>query len=202
MQTINLFPIEFFEFRNRDINNQQIIKVLDNLKGPIRNGSVLSYVKHVHKEPELSNLFSWFERCLEEIRVRLHYQCDKFEITSSWYNKALANSGMHQNYHKHVLSFFSGVYYLTEGSPTFFEDPVIQRSQGQIEVLRDNYQPFEKINAEPGKLVIFPSWVYHQTPPHIMDNDRYIISFNSLPTGNINPKSTIDSQCYISVKND
>jgi hypothetical protein len=76
-----------------------------------------------------------------------------------------------------------------------------QRSQGQIEVIRKNYQPFERFAAEPGKLLIFPSWVYHQAPPHMADFDRYIISFNSLPTGKINYSTGGDAQCFISIKN-
>lgn len=201
MKIINLFPIEFFEFQNSSINNQEIIKKLEDLPGLRKQGSVVSYLNPIHTNNEFKGLFDWINQCLEQIRVNLEYDCDQFEITNSWYNKAVAGRGMHQNYHKHTMSFFSGVYYLTEGSPTMFEDPVAQRSQAQIEILRKNYLPFENFEATPGKLLIFPSWIYHQTPPHIGSSDRVIISFNILPTGNINSAAGGgDSQCYISLK--
>lgn len=200
MNVVNLFPVEFFEFKNTSIDNQDIINKLDQLTGLVKHGSVVSYLKPIHKLKEFKDLFLWFDQCLNEIRVKLEYDCDKFEITNSWFNKALGGRGMHQNYHKHVMSFYSAVYYLTEGSPTVFEDPLTQRMQGQIEVLRSNYQPYEHFIAEPGKLLIFPSWVYHQTQPHMHNFDRYVISFNSLPTGKINSATGGDSQCYISIK--
>lgn len=199
MKSIDLFPIEFFEFQNVEISSEQIISNLKNLNSPIKNSNNLSFTKNIHELPEFSNLFSWIDLCLEDIRISKNYRCDKFQITTSWYNKSDAGRGMHQNYHKHTMSFFSGVYYLTSGSPTIFEDPVYQRVNAQIEVLRHNYIPFESVNAEPGKLIIFPSWMYHQSPPHIEDFDRWIISFNVLPTGRINA-GCHDASCFISIK--
>lgn len=201
MKTLNLFPIEFFEFVNTNIDNQLLINKLEELKGYRKQGSVVSYLDSIHDKEEFKELFSWFNQCLEEIRVKLNYDCDRFEISNSWYNKAEAHRGMHQNYHKHTMSFFSAVYYLTEGSPTMFEDPVLQRSQGQIEILRKNYFPFEIFDAVPGKLLVFPSWVYHQAPPHTANFDRFVISFNVLPAGNINSAAGGDSKCFISLKN-
>jgi uncharacterized protein (TIGR02466 family) len=200
MQILNLFPVQFFEFHNKSIDNRQLIQLLDQQQGMVRHGSVISYLENIHTLDTFSEIFTWFNNCLETVRAELNYNCDKFEITNSWFNKALANRGMHQNYHRHTMSFFSAVYYLTEGAPTAFEDPMIQRTQAQIEVLRKNYTPFEQIKAVPGKLIIFPSWVYHQTPPHLENYDRYIISFNSLPTGKINTIGGSDSACYISIK--
>jgi uncharacterized protein (TIGR02466 family) len=200
MNVVNLFPIEVFEFTNTKIDNANIIEKLNNLSGPVKHGSVISYLNPIHKLEEFKDLFLWFDQCLNEIKIKLQYDCDRFQITNSWFNKSLASRGMHQNYHKHVMSFFSAVYYLTPGSPTIFEDPVNQRVQGQIEVLRNNYLPFEHFEAEPGKLIIFPSWMYHQTRPHMFDFDRYVISFNSLPTGKINSAAGGDSQCYISIE--
>lgn len=199
MNILKLFPTEIFEFKNDSISSSNIISKLSKLESPLRTSTNLSFTKNIHQLEEFSELFIWFENCLEEIRVLNQYKCDRFQITSSWYNKSEAHRGMHQNYHKHTMSFFSGVYYLTEGAPTIFEDPVYQRVNAQIEVVRENYWPFERTDAVPGKLVIFPSWLYHQSPPHVNDFDRWIISFNSLPTGKIN-EGLHDASCFISVK--
>lgn len=200
MQVVNRFPVQFFEFYNNSIDNDKLIQLLNQQQGRVRHGTVISYLENIHDREEFLEIFNWFRACLETVRDELGYNCDQFEITNSWFNKALANRGMHQNYHRHSMSFFSGVYYLTTGAPTVFEDPMIQRTQAQIEVLRKNYTPFEHSTAVPGKLVIFPSWVYHQTPPHLENYDRYIISFNSLPTGNINTIGGSDAACYLSIK--
>lgn len=199
MNIIKLFPTDIFEFYNASISTEQVISDLTALPSPLKNSSNISYTHNIHRLEKFKNLFSWFEACLEKIRNHNQYNCEKFEITTSWYNKSVAGKGMHQNYHKHTMSFFSGVYYLTEGSPTVFEDPMYQRTNAQIEVLRHNYQPFEHIRATPGKLILFPSWIYHQSPPHCQDFDRWIISFNSLPTGKINIGAH-DASCFISIK--
>ena len=99
------------------------------------------------------------------------------------------------------MSFYSGVYYLTEGASTVFEDPVIHRTQAQIEVLRKDYNPSEYIIPEPGKLVLFPSWVYHLSQIHLGKNSRYIISFNTMPAGKINYNSAADSKANIEIRN-
>lgn len=95
------------------------------------------------------------------------------------------------------MSFYSGVYYLTEGAATIFEDPVIHRTQAQLEVLRKKHDPLEYIIPVPGKLVLFPSWVYHMSQMHIGKQSRYIISFNTLPAGRINHSTAADSKAYI-----
>ena len=55
------------------------------------------------------------------------------------------------------------------------------------EVINENhYGPHAAIDAEPGKLILFPSWLMHQSDRHLEDYDRWTISFNALPTGKVN----------------
>lgn len=199
MEQLDLFPTSFFVFKNMDIDNDELIKNLQKYADRPKYGKVISSLHSLHDKPEFLDLFQWFNNCLEEIRVKEMYDCDRFEITNSWFNVALANSNMAINYHRHSMSFFSAVYYLTAGAPTFFEDPVIHRTQAQIEVLRFKYSPLEKIFPEPGKLVIFPSWMYHYAAPHVEEFDRYIISFNSFPTGAVNYNIASDSSANITI---
>lgn len=199
METVALFPTELFVFRNRKIDNNALIVHLEKYADQVKHSSTISYIRNLHDKEETKELFNWFESCLEEIRVKQKYDCDKFEITSSWFNRALPQAGMSQNYHRHSLSFFSAVYYLTSGSPTVFEDPVIHRTQAQLEVLRHDYMPYEYIQPEPGKLVIFPSWLFHSSIPHVANHDRYIISFNTMPTGHVNYNLATDSVAHITV---
>ena len=201
MEVINTFPTEMFVFRNNSFDNQKIIHQLEKLNDiQIKKTTNLSMLYDLRTDSNFQELFNWFRSCLEEIRISCEYDCEKIEITNSWFNVALAGYKMYQNYHRHSMSFFSGVYYLTEGSPTVFEDPVIHRTQAQIEVLRKNYQPTVFSDAEPGKLIVFPSWMYHNSRPHLGDKNRYIISFNSLPSGKINYELSNDSKAEIIIK--
>lgn len=203
MEIINSFPTEIFVFRNPEIDNQSlvnILKTLDNVE--IKQSTTLSMLYDLRKLESFKGLFDWFNQCLEEVRTTMKYDCDSFEITNSWFNVALAGYNMHQNYHRHSMSFFSAVYYLTDGAPTLFEDPVNHRTQAQLEVLRHDYRPSIPSIAEPGKLVIFPSWMMHSSQMHLDPTDRYIVSFNSLPAGKINHSLATDSKANIRIIND
>ena len=100
------------------------------------------------------------------------------------------------------MSFLSGIYYFTGGASLGFEDPMTPRVMNQLEVLRFDYAPFEFIDPLPGKLVLFPSWLYHWTKPHVDNFDRWNISFNVLPTGKINHTMATDSTAHIKLINE
>lgn len=202
MEVLNLFPTEIFVFKNNFDNAALIdrLKHLDNTV--IKKTTTVSILYDLRNHPDFAELFAWFHDCLEQIRVKCTYDCDAFNITNSWFNVAVEGHSMYQNYHRHSMSFFSAVYYLTDGSPTVFEDPVIHRTQAQLEVLRTEFTPEYNSTAEAGKLVIFPSWMYHRSLPHMSSNDRYIISFNSLPVGKINHNLATDSRAFIRIDND
>ncbi len=203
MEVLELFPTEFFVFKNKEIDNQYLIEQLSKLNDiQIKKTSTLSMLVDLRKYQEFKELFSWFDQCLNSVKNHMKYDCDSLEITNSWFNVALADYQMYQNVHRHSMSFLSAVYYLSEGSPTVFEDPVIHRTQAQLEVLRFDYHPFYNSDPEPGKLVIFPSWMYHSSLPHYGDKNRYIISFNCLPNGKINHNLATDSKATVRIIND
>jgi len=201
MHVDRFFPVEFFTFRNSDIDNQALISKLEKVRSPIKEGTCLSMTADIHILPEFSELFQWINRCITEMKNYMSYDCDRIDITSSWFNVSMPDRNHYMNYHRHSMSFYSGVYYLTEGASTVFEDPVIHRTQAQIEVLRKDYNPSEYIIPEPGKLVLFPSWVYHMSQTHLGKNSRYIISFNTMPAGKINHNSAADSKANIEIRN-
>lgn len=203
METLKLFPTELFVFQNPNIDNEGLIeklKRLDNIE--IKRNTNVSLLVNLKNNPDFKHLFDWFSKCLEEIRVTQKYDCDKIEITNSWVNVAMGGYDMHLNYHKHSMSLFSAVYYMTYGSPTLFEDPVQGRTNAQLEVLQHDFLPWYNVDPVPGKLIIFPSWMYHSSARHIGNTDRYIISFNSLPTGKINYNLATDSRAHIKVIDD
>ncbi len=199
MKKIDIFPTSIYDFQNDAIDNQDIIKKLE--KGTLREHTALSSLEDLHTKDGFGHLFSWFEECLEEIRQEMRYDCDKIAITSSWCNKQYANSGMFHSPHKHSMSMWSGVYYCTPGAPTCFQDPVTQRTEAQIEVLQFDFSPFEYVDAKPGRLIVFPSWMFHSTTRSTEDIDRWSIAFNTFPEGKINYNIARDSVITLKVGN-
>jgi len=197
IQTKELFPTTIFEFYNSDLDFSDICNKLD--KENWAEHSALSSKDNLHVKTKYSKVFTWIDTCLEQVRQHQKYDCDKLSISSSWANKNLAGEKMYHQPHRHSMSFYSGILYLTHGSPTVLEDCVTPRVQAQIEVLRHDYAPFEYIMPEPGKLVLFPSFIYHSSGLHYEDYDRYNISFNVLPSGKINYNLATDSIAVLDV---
>ena len=92
--------------------------------------------------------------------------------------------------HNHPLSQISAVYYVDSGDPTTDEFP----ESGTFEFLdpRPNVEmsaiPGESsgraitIQSIDGRLVVFPSWLYHRVNPYFGKRERISISFNAIIT--------------------
>lgn len=196
-KTLPLFPIEFYEFYNKDIDNDDLIERLKSRRNPAHG---VTSTNDVHDDPLFSDLFGWIDQCLQKIVDDKRYDMDKLSVTSSWSNCAEANAGLGSHAHKHSMSMYSGIYYCTDGADTLFEDPVQQRLHAQIDVLQHDYNPLMSIPiGKPGKLLLFPSWVYHSTEPHYENFDRWVVAFNTLPSGNINVNLARDSIANITI---
>jgi hypothetical protein len=141
----------------------------------------------IHKEEPMLPLIGFFHDCLEYMRCDLALQVEELKISLSWANWAPGKSGAGHPLHRHPYSYLSGVYYFTEGSRTVFQDPVDIRNLDTLEIIRDHFDgPYEKFEAEPGKLLIFPGWLRHFSEPQAREDDRFTMSFNALPHGAVN----------------
>lgn len=200
MKQIDLFPVEFFEFRTDDMDNKKLIELCS--KEPFSEHSALSSMDNIHIKSEYNFFFEWVYKCLEELRINRKYDCESIAITSSWCNKYHANSGDMHLPHKHSMSWYSGIYYATDGAPTMFDDPMIQRTSAQLEVGRRDFFPLEPIEAEQGKLILFPGYVFHSTMSHRGPDDRWSIAFNTFPSGKVNYNLGRDSIAILDVRSE
>lgn len=198
MQKIDLFPLEFFEFKTDSIDNNKLIELCS--KEPFNQHSALSSLENLHIKPEYDFFFNWVQECLEELRIQRKYDCEGISFTSSWCNKYHANSGEMHMPHKHSMSWYSGIYYITDGAPTMFDDPMTQRTSAQIEVGRRDFYPLFPVEAEQGKLILFPGYVPHSTMSHRGLDDRWTIAFNTFPSGKINYNLGRDSIAILDVR--
>jgi len=115
----------------------------------------------------------------------MRYDNTEFEMTTSWFTKAVKDSFSH--FHNHTNSMFSGVFYLTDdNSPIEFESN-IPSSSFLIMPKEKNIYNSETWMLYPEKnmMVFFPSSLRHRIGYHSSDTNRYSIAFNFFPTGQI-----------------
>lgn len=110
---------------------------------------------------------------------------EEYYITQMWANKYAASTettkGGHINPHFHSNSFLSGVIYFDENTPTriFNHD----KTRHMIKTSSVENTPFTSeiftVNAKPGRLLLFPSYLVHDSEPS--NKERVTIAFNIMP---------------------
>jgi uncharacterized protein (TIGR02466 family) len=168
-----------YKFSDKELTFLKSLEMMDN------RGNEVTKDKHIFDHDEMSQLKKWCEKNLNYFMENLgKMKGAEFYITQSWFNKTVPLK--HHHSHMHPNSIISAVLYV-EGPncPTFFYN-------------RDsfnNFTFFEKINGnpftsnkvgvlnEPGRLVLFPSYLHHEVDINKGNSDRYSISFNTFVKG-------------------
>lgn len=108
-------------------------------------------------------------------------------VKEMWTN--VLEGGGSQTMHSHANSFISGVFYLTPshpGSRTVFIRPPggfeysFRHHTREAAMGPFNAGKYMLPEAEPGDLVLFPSYLYHEVPKNQGDQ-RVTIAFNAIP---------------------
>ena len=153
-----LFESDFDLFENRNNSIKQLKEFCGN--------AVLTICKHENEE-------YWRESGNHTLL-----------FNDSWFH-ITRNGGAH-DYHNHANCSWCGIYYvdvgdstLENGSNSFFDPRVSAHSYADYGTKYINDNPIFKSTPENGKLLIFPSYVYHSAPTYIGTKDRIIISFNT-----------------------
>lgn len=103
-------------------------------------------------------------------------------MTDCWVN--VMSRGAVHGLHLHPLSTISGTYYVQapRGSPGLkLEDPRLDRLMAAPPRRADApaaLRPWVTVPAQPGKLVLFESWLRHEVPVSTTAGRRVSISFN------------------------
>jgi len=143
-------------------------------------------LKHFNKLKKIIyNEFNFFKNTV------LKYTNTNFKITSSWITKTEKNN--YSLLHNHSNSMFSGIFYVSVNEKQLnisFEN--IFKSLFSVEP--KDYNIFnsceQKIFVKNKTLILFPSEVYHTILSNAMNDDRYSIAFNILPTGKFGISNT------------
>jgi uncharacterized protein (TIGR02466 family) len=111
----------------------------------------------------------------------------RWTVKEMWTN--MLETGGSQTLHAHANSFASGVYYLTPSHPSC--RTVFVRAPGGLDFSFRHHTrtaamgPFNAgkyvlPQADPGDLVLFPSYLYHEVPRN-QGEQRITVSFNAIP---------------------
>jgi len=183
-----LFPVRCFSFKSSQSLLKDTYAKVQELDYRNYNSEYgVGTTDDLHVNPDFYDLHDWFQQCIDTLHADNSWTCDRLVLNKSWANRSDAESGHHHAPHRHPMSYLSAVYYLTEGPPTMFVDPLHQREWAQLHVdggpISDATQYVHPI---PGGLFIFPSYMIHSTEPNRSTKNRFTISFNTFPSGNIN----------------
>tara|TARA_B100001996_G_C18442754_1_gene509058 strand:- start:34 stop:663 length:630 start_codon:yes stop_codon:yes gene_type:complete len=142
----------------------------------------------LHLKPEYADVTAWIYECLDELRRLKNLQCDKFTITQCWGTAAKYNT--HQFKHYHTNSYISGIFYLTKSNTgtTLYHNDIWKEADHPLVTVRhllDDRQVTQRIPAKAGKLILFPSSLFHEVKPSRDLNDRHTLVINAFPSGKI-----------------
>ncbi|KIN62254.1 2OG-FeII Oxy 5 domain containing protein [Sulfitobacter noctilucicola] len=106
----------------------------------------------------------------------------KLKLDSLWIN-ILPEGGIHTA-HIHPHSVISGTTYVTmpEGASAIkFEDPrlaMMMASPGRLKDAPEELRQFIYVEPEVGDVLLWESWLRHEVPMNMVEEDRVSVSFN------------------------
>jgi uncharacterized protein (TIGR02466 family) len=104
----------------------------------------------------------------------------KFEPGNAWWT--VYSKGAFIPRHTHYNSMISGAYYVRHpkdaGTISFFNPIANLVNHLTCESLIWKADTRMEVQPKTGTLLLFPSWLEHETPPNESDEDKIIVSFN------------------------
>ena len=121
---------------------------------------------------------NYISNTIQEFFHQLEYEGD-WDFVNSWVS--VYPKGAYVPLHDHKPMQWSGVYYVAAHDncgDIVFTDPKEYALQNEPENTSYRGSFKYKITPKPGMLLMFPSYLKHETNPNEEDQDRIIISFN------------------------
>ncbi len=119
------------------------------------------------------------DQLLIEIKALIERDCDTEELDFFRLWATIYPKDAHIPLHCHQNAALSGVFYIDtqeEGGDITFQDPAWLAKS--MYAGRDQPHTRYTLNPTDGLLLVFPSWLPHQSTPNLSDKNRLIISFN------------------------
>ena len=190
---INLFPTQIGTY-TINLDKELINLVMSDYQissHELLNGSKSSYGLTDDKflyDKRLKSLLEEIYSKLDDYTKELSLM--PVDVSSSWFNEM--DDGAHVKLHRHERSIVSGALYFNlsnNPSPISFKNPLLPYKM--MELYNGNSNYYNTIDVYEGLLILFPSWLEHETLPQ--SGKRCVISFNTLHQ---NPQSTLFSTFF------
>jgi uncharacterized protein (TIGR02466 family) len=136
----------------------------------------------LHNRPYMKSTVEKILEYVGDFAQAVGWRREDYFITQMWANKYSPSdenkTGAKINAHYHSNSLLSGVLYFDENTPTrFFQH---DKTRTLIKTSMAENTPFTSeiftVNAKPGRLLLFPSYLVHDSEPS--DKERVTIAFN------------------------
>ncbi|RMD62287.1 MAG: hypothetical protein D6826_07780 [Alphaproteobacteria bacterium] len=135
----------------------------------------------LHHLPEFRRLVAFFRRAGASVLDFLKVDYSDFAITGCWAN--VHPPGTSHRPHIHPNNFLSGVYYAqaphaTDGLILHDPRPQAHLLSPRVKKLTEPTASEIRIDAHPGRLIVFPAWLEHSVAPTEAEGERISVSFN------------------------
>ena len=165
--------------------NAKLKAEIENIISPrpnVPSGSNWQTPQDLHTRPAFADFAKLVEKVAASVAQYLQVEQYPMMITGCWAN--VNPPGSYHPTHNHPNNYLSGVYYVavpTTGSHLLFQDPrpvtIMPRTKlGRVTANAAIAQ------AQPGRMVIFPSWLRHHVPSNEGATERISIAFNLMFT--------------------
>lgn len=179
-----ILSIDFYEFRCPK-------NIYEPVKDHLKNSAEFRKNENNLISYQLKNdaMESWINDCLKELQQdKFVGSCYDLKVTTIWANKA--NKLQFHHKHFHPNSIVSGILYLNVnegyGKTNFYlKDPWWKiHNDGYLKLLDTNtndaaVEIVAQAEPEEGKMIMFPSMIWHSVQPHKNMSERLTVSFNS-----------------------
>jgi uncharacterized protein (TIGR02466 family) len=187
MNKIPVFTVPLYEFTCEDALTNDVLDIAKE-EIYIQNASNKTSTTRLKYKP----LIQWFDQCLAEVKQDLYDDLTfDLKVSDCWINKSSYTEKHHG--HSHANSMYSGVFYLTTHNKKattrlFLPNPFYNMDHTNLFAIKELATSSKtSISAEiapvAGKLLIFPSHVFHETTTNVTRDNRYTVSFNSFISG-------------------
>ena len=180
MKLYRIFPTLVIEVDCSELIDP-IVALVDKVKWKNEKSNDSTEDKYVLKDHKdlIDKFTSKVNICLEPLQYQIPLQ-----MTTSWFTRT--PNGDRVNRHKHANCLYSSVFYFHDdtSSINFLKD-----DGPMIDIPFRNNDPqvipygFAEIPATKGKLLVFPSSLYHSTKPNNSNKYRYSMAMNYMPRG-------------------
>jgi uncharacterized protein (TIGR02466 family) len=183
-------PLYIFDYEDAEILKQPLDYVLNKSRRLFVSETCRSTEDHLHTLPEFSSLVFDLKQKIKEVFDDIGLLREDEIITCMWAN--VSKKLNRHNMHLHPNSFFSAVLYLSapENCGNIgFKDPRFGAEMLSFDFAENSIFKHRTIEVEPitGRLIFFPSWLYHGTRQGEFGNNenRVSLSFNIMPKTNV-----------------